>query len=145
MYYKGARAIIICFDITNSDSFEGAQNWHTEVFESVKKSVIVLCGTKKDLEQKRQVDFSQAKKFADSKGVKYFETSAKDDFGIQDVFAFIAEQITLENLKKETEGVDLNYLGSAASTKGKKLERAAGGKEKFGYFKMKAKCCGGGA
>jgi len=138
MYYKGARAVIICFDITNPDSFEGAQNWYTEIFQSVEKAIIILCGTKNDLEPNRRVDLSDTKKFADRKGIRYFETSAKDDFNIHQLFGYIAEQITLHNLKKEIEGVDLNANGS--SSNGKKLQKDVN-KEKLGYSKLKTKCC----
>jgi len=137
MYYKGAKAIIICFDITNSDSYFGAQNWYTEIFDSVKKAVIVLCGTKKDLENKREILFTNAKKFADMKGIKYLETSSKDDLNIKDLFKYIAEQITLENLKKESEGVDLNNSNNKGS---KKLEK--NNIDKYNKLKLKTKCCG---
>ena len=136
MYYKGASAIIICFDITNQDSFEGAQNWHTEIFESVKKVIIVLCGTKRDLEQKRQVDYSISKKFGDKNGIKYFETSAKDNFNVQEIFNFIVEEITLENLKKEMEGVDLSVNRNNI----KKLEKE-NNNAKLGNLKFKTLCC----
>jgi len=139
LYYKGAKAIIICFDITNLDSFEGAQNWHTEIFDSVKKSIIVLCGTKRDLDEKRQINFSDAKKFADFKGIKYFETSSKEDYNIQELFKYVAEQITLENLKKEIEGVDLNSMNSL--NVGKKLEKS-NKKKNYNNLKLKTKCCG---
>ncbi len=112
LYYKGAKAIIICFDITNKDSYLGAQNWFNEIIDSVKKVVFVLCGTKKDLENNREIPFSVAKKFADLKGIKYMETSSKDDLNIYDIFKYIAEQITLNILKKEFESADLKQENS---------------------------------
>jgi small GTP-binding protein len=77
MYYKGASALIICFDITNPDSFEGAQNWHTEIFESVKKVIIVLCGTKRDLEQKGLVDYRKLKNLGIEMGLNILKLRRK--------------------------------------------------------------------
>lgn len=133
MYYKGARSIIICFDITNEDSFEGAQNWFNEVINSVKNSIIVLCGTKKDLEDKRLISYELAMKYANYKGIKYFETSSKGDLNIKELFKHVAEQVILENQKKEIEGVE--FLSNRSSSK--KLDKSI----KKNNLKLKTKCC----
>ena len=129
MYYKGARGIIICFDITNKDSFEGAKNWFDEIENSVKKAIIVLCGTKKDLEENRIVDYKIAQNYSNEKGIKYFETSSKDHLYIEELFNYFAQEIHIENIKKEMEGIDLNSFPHKQELK----------KEKF--FKLKNKCC----
>lgn len=56
MYYRGTSAAIVVYDITNSETFEGAKQWVEEMKKESKSSVIViLCGNKLDLEESRSV------------------------------------------------------------------------------------------
>ena len=50
---------------------------------------VVLVGNKIDLGN-RQVLYEDAEKFVSEKGWKYFETSAKENIGIDVMFRFIA-------------------------------------------------------
>ncbi|ETW21050.1 hypothetical protein, variant [Plasmodium falciparum Santa Lucia] len=57
MYYRGASAAVIVYDITNKKSFEGAKGWIHEL-KSVHSNdiIIALAGNKNDLEEHRAVD-----------------------------------------------------------------------------------------
>ena len=47
MYYRGAQAAIVVFDLTNHESFEGAKSWVKELQRRGDPSVIVaLAGNK---------------------------------------------------------------------------------------------------
>ena len=39
MYYKGAKAIIVVYDITDANSFDGAKKWISEIETNTKKEV----------------------------------------------------------------------------------------------------------
>ena len=55
-YYRGAHGICLVYDITDLDSFQKLNEWLqdvTELAEPNAKKIII--GTKKDLEQRRQV------------------------------------------------------------------------------------------
>lgn len=63
MYYRGAAAAVIVFDLTSKDSFEGAKTWVAELQggSSPDNLQIALCGNKADLvsgdnSSNRQVD-----------------------------------------------------------------------------------------
>ena len=57
MYYRGAMAAVIVYDITQEDSFKGAKTWINEIKTKGRKDcVIVLVGNKSDLEDKRKVN-----------------------------------------------------------------------------------------
>ena len=55
MYYKGAKAIIVTFDLTEVNTFEGAKKWLSEIETNSKGSVIVIVGNKSELKEKRKV------------------------------------------------------------------------------------------
>ena len=57
LYYKDAAAAIICFDLTDADSFQGVDYWIGEMVEknNIEDFVMALAGNKCDCEpEKRQ-------------------------------------------------------------------------------------------
>jgi small GTP-binding protein len=99
MYYKGAKAIIVAFDITSTTSFDGAKKWLQEIESNTSNILIVLIANKVDLESKRIISKETAKTFAEQKNIIYFETSAKDNINVSEVFEFIASEIKKMNVK----------------------------------------------
>jgi len=94
MYYQGTKAAICVFDTTVQESFEGAKNWIRELREkSSSNVVIVLCGNKVDLSEKRQVRNEQARMYAQSCGLLYTETSAKTGMNVHEMFGIIANKL----------------------------------------------------
>ena len=56
MYYRGASAAIVVYDITNKDSFNGAKSWVKELQRRGDPNVVIaLAGNKSDLEHTRAV------------------------------------------------------------------------------------------
>ena len=53
----------------------------------------ILCGNKCDLTTKKVVDTQTAKEFADSLGISFMETSAKNSINVEQVFTTMAEEI----------------------------------------------------
>merc|ERR1711939_1119927 len=95
-FLRGALAGIICYDITNRESFEHAAGW----LEDLKKArgdeaIVALVGNKVDLEGQRMVSFEEAEKKAKEFGAAVFrETSAKSGMNIDLVFEDVARQLT---------------------------------------------------
>ena len=93
-YYKGAHAIIICFDITDRQSFEHIRNWMADIDKFAKEGVLrILVGNKCDLEHVRQVRKEEGTEIANKYGIKYLETSAKDTINIEDLFISTAKHL----------------------------------------------------
>ena len=93
-YYKGAHAIIICFDITDRSSFEHVRNWMADIDKFAKEGVLrILVGNKCDLENARQVRKEEGNEIANKYGIKYLETSAKDTINIEDLFISTAKNL----------------------------------------------------
>ena len=92
-YLKNANSIILTFDITSKNSFNSLNKWLEDIKNHVQDGVfIVLCGNKIDLNNKRQVSFEDAKKFAKDKDLIYVETSAINGDGIKNLFDIITKR-----------------------------------------------------
>ncbi|KAJ8364566.1 hypothetical protein SKAU_G00133970 [Synaphobranchus kaupii] len=78
MYYRGAQAAIVVYDITNTDTFARAKNWVKELQRQASPNIVIaLAGNKADLANKRAVDFQEAQAYADDNSLLFMETSAK--------------------------------------------------------------------
>uniref|UniRef100_A0AC35U4G6 Ras-related protein Rab-5C n=1 Tax=Rhabditophanes sp. KR3021 TaxID=114890 RepID=A0AC35U4G6_9BILA len=94
MYYRGAQAAIVVYDITNEDSFTKAKNWVKELQrQAAPEIVIALSGNKADLSSQRTVDFEEARAYADDNGLLFLETSAKSSMNVNDIFMAIAKKL----------------------------------------------------
>ena len=93
-YYKGAHGIILAYDVTDRESFNNVNNWLAEVKKHAGAQVIkLLVGNKCDLENERVVSTKEAKEFADSLGISFLETSAKQRVNIDESFMTLTKQI----------------------------------------------------
>ena len=93
MYYRSAAIAILCFDLTNSASFQSLEQWTMELSEKAPDHLkVVIVGTKKDLVEQRQINYETARQFAEENGCLFYaETSAKTNEGITELFTEIAE------------------------------------------------------
>ena len=99
-YYKNSVCAIVTYDITNRNSFENVQDWIDEVKSQTPKEILlVLVGNKIDLENERVVSFDEGKKLSKNNDMLFFETSAKNGNGINDVFLNSCREI-YQNIEK---------------------------------------------
>mmetsp|Transcript_1184 Transcript_1184/g.3319 ORF Transcript_1184/g.3319 Transcript_1184/m.3319 type:complete len:122 (-) Transcript_1184:362-727(-) len=87
MYYRGAAAAVVVYDITNKESFNGAKSWVKELQRRGDPNVVIaLAGNKSDLQNKRKVDIEEAQQYAEENGILHMETSAKNSKNIKGLF-----------------------------------------------------------
>ena len=93
-YYRGAMGILLVYDVTDERSFNNIRNWirNTEQFasEGVDK---ILIGNKCDMGEKRVVERERAEALAQEYGLKFVETSAKANIGVEEAFMTLAKDI----------------------------------------------------
>eukprot|EP01125_Pyxidicula_operculata_P015969 TRINITY_DN5451_c0_g1_i3.p1 TRINITY_DN5451_c0_g1~~TRINITY_DN5451_c0_g1_i3.p1 ORF type:complete len:190 (+),score=34.58 TRINITY_DN5451_c0_g1_i3:14-583(+) len=99
-YFRGSRAIIIVYDITDRASYENVTQWYKDINDCAPEYVQkMLIGNKCDLEVKREVGYDDARELAESLSIPFLETSAKDSTRVKDAFVTIAK-LTLNNYLK---------------------------------------------
>eukprot|EP01013_Petalomonas_cantuscygni_P038288 TRINITY_DN69367_c0_g1_i1.p2 TRINITY_DN69367_c0_g1~~TRINITY_DN69367_c0_g1_i1.p2 ORF type:complete len:204 (+),score=50.71 TRINITY_DN69367_c0_g1_i1:275-886(+) len=93
-YYRGAHGIIVCYDVTDQDSFNNVKTWLKEIEKYATDDVCkLLVGNKCDLVVKKTVDYTTAKEFAEKLGIPFIETSAKNATNVEKAFLKMAEII----------------------------------------------------
>ena len=123
---KSVNGIILVADLTKKESFINIKIWLEEIQNNFNNPSLVLFGNKADLTEKRQVTSEEAKKYAEDNKLVYFETSAKTNQGINEGFAYIANQAYKKAEQKLNSG------------KGKNIEI---GKDEIKETES-SKCCG---
>eukprot|EP00657_Telonema_sp_P-1_P009499 TRINITY_DN3734_c0_g1_i1.p1 TRINITY_DN3734_c0_g1~~TRINITY_DN3734_c0_g1_i1.p1 ORF type:complete len:207 (+),score=48.09 TRINITY_DN3734_c0_g1_i1:190-810(+) len=97
MYYRGAAAAILVFDITSEDSFQSLQQWIDELRNNSDENIILAIACNKcDLSPQRAVALKRAQEYAKSVGAIVHETSAKGNKGIEELFVDISKAIVAE-------------------------------------------------
>mmetsp|Transcript_58072 Transcript_58072/g.67800 ORF Transcript_58072/g.67800 Transcript_58072/m.67800 type:complete len:194 (-) Transcript_58072:453-1034(-) len=108
MYYRGAAAAIVVYDITNPDSFAGAKSWVKELQRRGDPNVVIaLAGNKADLDSRRKVEFEEANAYAEENGILHLETSAKNSNNVKSLFVEIAQKLPKNPPQPEREAFPL--------------------------------------
>ena len=107
-YYRGAHMIFMCYDITDRQSFQNLEMWLQEVHKYASLGArIVICGTKIDLGSKREVSYEEANLYANKHGYDFYETSAKDNKNVDELFEKSSENM-LEKFLVELKNTELS-------------------------------------
>nr|GMC61749.1 ras-related protein RABE1c-like [Ipomoea batatas] len=126
-YYRGAMGILLVYDVTDESSFNNIRNWIRNIEQHASDNVNkVLVGNKADMdESKRAVPTSKGQALADEYGIKFFETSAKTNMNVEEVFFSIARDIkhrlSESDSKAEPQAIKINQSdqGGAGQPAGK--------------------------
>ena len=108
---------IFAYDITDQNSFQKVRNWIRRIeVNSQTKIIKVLVGNKCD-KSDRVVTEEEGKNLADEFNMNYFETSAKTNQNVNEVFYFLTQEfyknLNIYNrrmlLTNENENLNLNF------------------------------------
>lgn len=130
-YYRGAMGIILTYAIDDRESFANVEHWMKQIKENANDDVgIILVANKSDVAT-RCVDYEEGKKLADSYGIQFFETSAKDARNVND--AFYAITLDIKHKIEMSSSGPIPLLETV-----EKKEKLKSGESKFG---KNINCC----
>ncbi|XP_050368848.1 ras-related protein Rab7 isoform X1 [Argentina anserina] len=98
-FYRGADCCVLVYDVNVLRSFETLQNWHEEFLKQqadpadTEAFPFILLGNKIDIDggNSRAVSEKRAQEWCAAKGnISYFETSAKEDYNVDEAFLCVA-------------------------------------------------------
>jgi len=110
--YRGIDGVFICYNVTDTGTFSNVPQWLQEVTKYAQNPnlVKVLAGNKCDLPD-HAVAKEEGNTYGSSNGLKFFETSAKDNIGITEAFQWIIEEIIRIQTGDEEGGNDSGGKG----------------------------------
>ena len=124
MYYRGAKAAICVFDVTNEESFHRVSSWLRDLKPFADPNcVICLAGNKCDKAEK--YDLAMCEELAQSMGATFTKTSALTGEGIAELFDKLSRNIAVayrheSKSKISTREADVMKLGGATQREGTK-------------------------
>ena len=93
-YIKKADGILLVYNITDKDTFEGVKVWIKSIKdESGDSRPIILLGNKSDLNDKRMIKKEVGEDFAENEGIKFYETSCKTGENVEKAINDLVKQI----------------------------------------------------
>ena len=117
MYYRGAAAAIIVYDIQSQSSFARAKSWVRELQKQGNAALIMaLAGNKCDMEEKREVQREEAEAYASENGLFFMETSAKTAVNVTELFHEIVVKLPKAPAPTNGPGVVLTNTNRAPKT-----------------------------
>ncbi|PRP76541.1 RAB24, member RAS oncogene family [Planoprotostelium fungivorum] len=125
IYYRSAKAALVCYDLTDLQSFEKVKLWVDELQQNEEECAIYIVGTKSDGVDVGALPRRDMQEYAKQINGFMFDTSAKSGDGIEEIFQHIAEA----HVNKE----------QAPSDKSGRINPGEGRRTKSGG------CCGGSA
>lgn len=124
MFYKNAAAIIVCYDVTCRQSFEGMRIWLDEVRRKVKvddEVVVAIAALKTDLLQdgtnnnriEPAVPEYEVEQLAEALGVIYLPTSAKTDMNVNALFQCVSDRVLQHRYSNNNNNMNTSFGGGA--------------------------------
>jgi len=98
-FYKKADCCILVYNIADSSSFEECINkFNNKIKKNCKKNIkVALCGNMIDLENKREISFEKAAKFASENNYIFMETSCKQMLNVKNIFEYLITTTFLDS------------------------------------------------
>ena len=104
IHYRNADAVIVCYDVTDTESFDRVQYWSDQAAGVVsEQSFFFLAGCKSDLMDMTTVTTAVGREaantfFNNKAEVKFFETSAKTHMNIEELFKEVISSVMSEGV-----------------------------------------------
>ena len=99
-FYKDTQGCLLVYDATNRESFEQCDAWLIEAAKygaNPTEIPVALCANKADKKKEIEVSEDEGRRWATSRGINYFETSALSGMNVPEVFDFLFREVIRKN------------------------------------------------
>ncbi|XP_041455532.1 ras-related protein Rab-35-like isoform X1 [Lytechinus variegatus] len=127
-YYRGTHGVIVVYDVCSAESFVNVKRWLYEIDQNCEDVSRILVGNKNDAPDRKVVETEDAQKFAEQMNIQLYETSAKENINVEEMFNGITALVLKQKLENQAKLNAPNDNG--------KVDLVKRGKGK------KGKCCG---
>ena len=131
-YIKSADGIILVFDLSNKQTFNSLIEWMKKIRDNTKiEKNIILVGNKNDIEnenrkvEQQEIDELINNKFKEIKDLTFMETSARDNYNINELFENITIKV-LENRKKNGRSRSKSFFLNRSSVREVEKKKCCG-------------------
>jgi len=131
-YYRGTHGVIVVYDVSSGESFANVKRWLHEIDANCDVVNRILVGNKNDDPDRKVVLTEDARRFADQMGIQLYETSAKDNINVEEMFRSITSLV----LKSKKDQKELRDDPSKID-----LSKGRHGRPNGGKPNAKSKCC----
>ncbi|XP_056634923.1 ras-related protein Rab-21-like [Diorhabda carinulata] len=107
IYYRSSNGAVLVYDITDEDSFQKVKSWVKELRKMLGSDIsLVIVGNKSDLEKDRHVDLEVAKTYAEKVKAMHYQTSAKLNEGVEEMFLALTQKMLDEAKLKAAQEIN---------------------------------------
>jgi len=117
MYYRGASAAIVVYDICSSQSFSKVKEWVNELKLNIQDEIIlVIVGNKVDkAEKSRQIKADVGREYAFSVSASFIECSAKTKEGVEELFTEVSQKLVQNRKNVQKAPIASTLPGSSSA------------------------------
>ena len=120
-YLKNVNGVLLVYDISNDKTYKKICYWNNQIKKNNNTYSVLLIGNKNDLDELRQVDFQDGINMGKKMNCSFYETSAKTNFNVDEVFEKIA-YLTYQNFLQygnRTKSFSLTHIEREENDKSK--------------------------
>jgi small GTP-binding protein len=142
-YYKGADGILIGFSLTNPESLENVSFWIGQIDQNLDKDnaiSLVLFGNKCDDKDNIKVTSEDIDEIKEKYNLKYFETSAKENINVKEVFEYLTKATILKRGNLQNLGLNKDSTTEDIIIKEKENQNIEIKRKKTEPIKKKSRC-----
>ena len=113
MYFRGACAFLIVYDVTDRESFDGISGWLVQIKKEIDTTNVTICvvGNKCDLKEQRVVSTEEGEETATMLGCLFEECSSLDTQMVEKVFMKVFNEMVLfDENEVEDDGEKINLV-----------------------------------
>lgn len=130
-YYRGTHGVVIVYDVSSGESFANVKRWLQEIDQNCEVVNRILVGNKNDDPSRKVVLSEDAQKYADSMGIQLFETSAKNNINVEEMFRAITELVLVSKKNQRPDSLT-ETAGGGIKLKNRPSGKTGGSKKGSG-------------